>query len=439
MSLVVQKYGGTSLGGAALIGRVADRVAAARRAGREVVAVVSAMGSTTDELLSVAHEVSPKPRGRELDALLSTGERASAALLALGLQRRGVAACSLTGADAGITTDDEHGRARVLEVRPDRVREQLAAGRVPVVAGFQGVSRTGRDVTTLGRGGSDTTAAALAVALDAEVCEIGTDVDGVYSADPRCVPDARMLRYLPYEPMLELARGGARVLVPRCVEYAGAHGLPVRVRPADGGGDGTWIAARPPRGKRGQRGDPAERAGVWGLAHLDRQVQLTVAGLREDPDALATVFRALADADVGLDLPTWAASPDRDRRLEVSFLLPEAECERAGAALAEARSFCGFDALRRSEPMGKLTIVGTGLRSRPILLPALLQALSAAGVVVARTELTESRIAVTCPEERLLEAAIAAHEALVLGRSPFTSAPGAPGEPGGPVRAEVGK
>ncbi|MFE0020339.1 aspartate kinase [Amycolatopsis sp. NPDC059021] len=410
MHVRVQKYGGTSLGDSTQVGRVADRIVAAHRSGGPLVVVVSAMGGTTDDLLRLARSVGSPPEGRELDRLLSTGECASAALMTLALQHRDTPACSLTGAEAGIVTDGQPGRARIVDVEPGRIRAELAEGRVVVVAGFQGRAREGGYLTTLGRGGSDATATALAAALRAEVCEVGTDVDGVYTADPRWVPEARLLRHLSYPHMLELARGGAKVLMTRCVEFGMVHQVPLWVRAATGDSPGTWIGRRPPR----HAPEFSEHSAVVGLAHLAGQTCYTVAGLADEPEAFANAFAAIVEAGVVPDLTARTASATRSGGVDLSFVVSEEDVPRADAALADVHRSCDFDQVHRSEKVGKLSVVGTRLRSDPEISATLLRALSAADVAVRRTEIGDGRIVVLCPEEQLVPALAAAHDAFVL-------------------------
>src|SRR5688500_14546091 len=290
MGLVVQKYGGSSVSDAERIKRVAERIVATKKAGHDVCVVVSAMGDTTDELLDLAQQVSPLPPGRELDMLLTAGERISMALLAMAIQSLGLSARSFTGSQAGVITDSVHGKARLIDVTPGRISEALAAGHVAIVAGFQGVSQDSKDITTLGRGGSDTTAVALAAALGAEVCEICTDVDGVYSADPRIVPGARHLASISYEEMLELAASGAKILHLRCVEYARRYGAPLVVRSSFSQHEGTWVIPGADDKIKTQEGVALEQPIISGVAHDRSEAKVTVVGVPDIPGKAAAIL-----------------------------------------------------------------------------------------------------------------------------------------------------
>ena len=291
MGLIVQKYGGSSVADAEGLKRVANRIVATKRAGHQVVVVVSAMGDTTDELIDLANQVSPLPNGRELDMLLTAGERISMALLAMAIGNLGHEARSFTGSQAGVLTTSTHGKARIIDVTPSRITEALNEGAIAIVAGFQGISQDTKDVTTLGRGGSDTTAVALAAALDADVCEIYTDVDGVFSADPRVVPAARKLKTVTYEEMLELAASGAKVLHLRCVEYARRYDLPIHVRSSFTNNEGTWVVKDHPEG------DTMEQAIISGIAHDRSEAKITIVGVPDRTGVAARIFQAIADAD----------------------------------------------------------------------------------------------------------------------------------------------
>lgn len=432
MHVSVQKYGGTSLADMACLEQVADRLAAARQAGQQIVAVVSAMGSATDELLGLAGKIGPDAHGRELDALLSTGECTSAALLALAVQQRGVRACSLTGAEAGIVTDRAFGRAQIIDIDPSRIHRELDQGRVVVVAGFQGTAQETGCTTTLGRGGSDATAAALAAALHASECEIGTDVDGIYTADPRHVPGARKLDSIGYEQMLELTKGGAKVLMPRCVDYARRHGVALHVRSTGGVGEGSWVLGTPPESTVDSL---SERPSVVGLAHLACQVQYTVTGVPDQPESLVAVFAVLLDAAVEEDMATWTRSATHAGALDVSFVAPEQDHPRIEAALEAARTSAGRPGLERSEPFGRLTVVGTRLRSDATVLPTILRTMAGRGIEVTKAEINDSRIAISCPDSQLIEALVVAHDAFGLGGNERArDAAGMPGRrPSGPV------
>lgn len=353
MSVIVQKYGGTSVGSADRIKEVANRVAAATSEGARVCAVVSAMGHTTDELLELAAGISDSPPARELDMLLTAGERISMALLSMAINELGFDAVSLTGSQAGIVTDTSHGKARIVEVRAQRVREALDAGRIAIVAGFQGVS-TAFDVTTLGRGGSDTTAVALAAALEADVCEIYTDVEGVFTADPRLVPEARKLHAVSYEEMLELSASGAKVLMLRSVEYARNYGVLIHVRSSFTGEQGTWIREEDER---------MERAIISGIAHDTSEAKVTIVGVPDRPGVAARLFRALADDGVNVDMIVQNASSDG--RTDIFFTLPKEDLGRAGPILEGVCSDVGARTFVTDPDIAKVSLVGAGMKSHP--------------------------------------------------------------------------
>jgi aspartate kinase len=372
--LVVQKYGGTSVGSPERVRRVAERVAAERRAGADVVVVVSAMAHTTDELLALAGEVTPNARRdhrRELDMLLTAGERIAMALTAMAIRDCGLEAISLTGSQAAIITDGAHTVARIQEVRADRVREELAAGRVVIVAGFQGVSRA-REVTTLGRGGSDTTAVALAAALGADRCDVYTDVDGVYTADPRRVPSARILAELHYDDMIELAASGAQVMHPRAVEIAARYNVPVRVLSSfrQGGEGGTLIHRRV----------RMEGLVLTGLASAGGQVKLTVRSLPPTMEALTAIMSALAAEGISVDLMTHADRADGRRQMQLT--IQESELERAEQLLGELVPRLGGDAVEVQPGLAKVTLVGSGMTGMPGVYARALETLLRAGVNV---------------------------------------------------------
>src|SRR5687768_15360287 len=356
MGLVVQKYGGSSVSDAERIKRVAERIVATKKAGHDVCVVVSAMGDTTDELLDLAQQVSPLPPGRELDMLLTAGERISMALLAMAIQSLGLSAQSFTGSQAGVITDSTHGKARIIDVTPGRISEALAAGHVAIVAGFQGVSQDSKDITTLGRGGSDTTAVALAAALGAEVCEIYTDVDGVFSADPRIVPNATQLQHVSYEEMLELAACGARILHLRCVEYARRYGVKLVVRSSFSSKPGTTVTSE---------GTAAvEQAIISGVAHDLTEARITVVGVPDKPGEAASIFRAVADAEVNIDMIVQNVS-GATGRTDISFTLPKSDLTTAMTALARLQGEIGFESLLSDEHIGKVSLVGAGMKSHP--------------------------------------------------------------------------
>jgi aspartate kinase len=403
MALVVQKYGGSSVSDAERIKRVAERIVATKKAGHDVCVVVSAMGDTTDELLDLANQVSPMPPPRELDMLLTSGERISMALLAMAIQSLGFSARSFTGSQAGVITDSTHGKARIIDVTPGRLREALGAGHIAIVAGFQGVSQDSKDITTLGRGGSDTTAVALAAALDAEVCEIYTDVDGIYSADPRLVPNARQLPTVQYEEMLELAASGAKVLHLRCVEYARRYDVKLVVRSSFSTKPGTTIT-----------GDPVEQAIISGVAHDLSEARVTVVGVPDKPGQAAAIFRAVADAEINIDMIVQNVSGATDHT-DISFTLPTAELPEAVRALTKIQAQVGFDRILTDEHIGKVSLVGAGMKSHPGVTATFFEALSAAGINSEAISTSEIRISVVCRDTDVPAAVKAVHDAFDLG------------------------
>jgi aspartate kinase len=404
MGLVVQKYGGSSVSDAERIKRVAERIVATRKAGHDVCVVVSAMGDTTDELLDLAQQVSPLPPGRELDMLLTAGERISMALLAMAIQNLGASARSFTGSQAGVITDSVHGKARIIDVTPGRITEALEKGHIAIVAGFQGVSQDTKDITTLGRGGSDTTAVALAAALHAEVCEIYTDVDGVYSADPRIVPTAQQLPTVSYEEMLELAACGAKILHLRCVEYARRYEVPLVVRSSFSQKPGTLIT-----------GDvPVEQAIISGVAHDLSEARVTVVGVPDKPGEAAGIFRALADAEVNIDMIVQNVSGATDRT-DISFTLPKSDLTTAVTALSKIQAKVGFESLLSDEHIGKVSLVGAGMRSHPGVSATFFEALAEAGVNAEAISTSEIRISVVCRDTDVKAAVAAVHAAFDLG------------------------
>jgi aspartate kinase len=407
MSLVVQKYGGSSVGGAEQIKRVAQRIVDARRGGNDVVVIVSAMGDTTDDLLDLAQQVSPLPPPRELDMLLTAGERISMALLAMAIANLGFEARSFTGSQAGVITDSVHGRARIIDVAPGRIREALDAGYIAIVAGFQGVSQDTKDITTLGRGGSDTTAVALAAALDADACEIYTDVDGVFSADPRKVPNAKKLARISYEEMLEMAASGAKVLMLRCVEYARRYGVKVHVRSSFTDRDGTWVVGV-------SEEEQVEQAIISGVAHDLSEARVTVVGVPDKPGEAAAIFRTIADAEVNIDMIVQNVSGSTGRT-DVSFTLPRSDGQRAMTALEKVRSEIGFESLLNDDHIGKVSLIGAGMRSHPGVSAKFFEALAAAAVNVQNISTSEIRISVVCQDTDVPAAVRAVHDAFELG------------------------
>ncbi|MDQ6649952.1 MAG: aspartate kinase [Actinomycetota bacterium] len=408
MGLVVQKYGGSSVADAERIKRVAERIVATRRAGHDVVVVVSAMGDTTDELLELAEQVSPLPAGRELDMLLTAGERISMALLAMAIASLGAEALSFTGSQAGVITTSAHGRARIIDVTPGRIRGALDAGAIAIVAGFQGVSQDTKDITTLGRGGSDTTAVALAAALTADVCEIYTDVDGVYSADPRLVPNARKLDVVSYEEMLELAACGAKVLMLRCVEYARRHRMPVHVRSSFVSREGTWVRDR-------TKEELVEQAIISGVAHDRSEAKVTVVGVPDKPGEAAAIFRTLADAEINIDMIVQNISAATTGRTDISFTLPKSDGATAVAALDKVQDQIGFESLLYDDHIGKVSLIGAGMRSHPGVSATFFGALADAGVNVEIISTSEIRVSVVCRDIDVQAAVAAVHDAFNLG------------------------
>ena len=408
MGLVVQKYGGSSVGDAERIRRVAERIVATRRLGNEVVVVVSAMGDTTDELLELAKQVTPLPSGRELDMLLTAGERISMALLAMAISTLGHEARSFTGSQAGVITDTVHGKARIIDVTPGRIRGALDDGAIAIVAGFQGVSQDTKDVTTLGRGGSDTTAVALAAALGADVCEIYTDVDGVYTADPRIVPRARRLDRITYEEMLEMAACGAKVLMLRCVEYARRYGMPVRVRSSFSQLPGTLVSGS-------MEAVAMEQAIISGVAHDRSEAKVTVVGVPDKPGEAASIFRAIADADANIDMIVQNVSAAATGRTDISFTLPKTDGPAAMAALQKVKDDVGFEGLLYDEHIGKVSLIGAGMRSHPGVSARFFGALADAGVNVEIISTSEIRISIVCRDSDVQAAVRAVHDAFDLG------------------------
>jgi aspartate kinase len=383
VALIVQKYGGTSVGNPERIRRVAERVIETAAAGNEVCVVVSAMGDTTDELLDLAAKVSAIPHPRELDMLLTAGERISMALLSMAIIDRGSHAVSFTGSQAGIVTDTSHGTAKIIEVRARRVLEAIGEGKVAIVAGFQGVS-TEDDVTTLGRGGSDATAVALAAALGAGVCEILTDVEGVFTADPRIVPAARKLPELSYEEMLELAASGAKVLMPRSVEFARNHGVVVHVRSTFSDADGTWI--------RKDEDRMMEQAIVSGVAHDTSEAKVTISGVPDRPGIAARVFRPLADAGVNVDMIVQNVS--EAGHTDISFTLPKADLGRAEPILERVARDVGARGFATDGDIAKLSLVGAGMKTHPGIAADMFDALADAGINI--EIISTSTIRISC-------------------------------------------
>jgi len=407
MSLVVHKYGGSSVADAEKIKRVAERIVDARRGGYDVVVVVSAMGDTTDELLDLAQQVSPLPTPRELDMLLTSGERISMALLAMAIGNLGASARSFTGSQAGVITDSSHGRARIIDVTPGRITEALAAGHIAIVAGFQGVSQDTKDITTLGRGGSDTTAVALAAALGADVCEIYTDVDGVFTADPRIVTTATRIPRISYEEMLEMAACGAKVLHLRAVEYARRHSLPVHVRSSFSQREGTYVVDVPEE-------EQVEQAIISGVAHDRSEAKITVVGVPDKPGEAAGIFAALADAEINIDMIVQNVSGSTGRT-DISFTLPKSDGQTAMAALEKVKPQIGFESLLYDDHIGKVSLIGAGMKSHPGVSKTFFEALAQCSVNVEIISTSEIRISVLVRDTDVDVAVRALHDAFELG------------------------
>jgi aspartate kinase len=407
VGLVVQKYGGSSVADAEGVKRVAKRIVETRKAGNDVVVVVSAMGDTTDELLELAEQVSPLPPGREMDMLLTAGERISMALLAMAIANLGHQARSFTGSQAGVITDSVHGRARIIDVTPGRIQQALDDGAIAIVAGFQGVSQDSKDITTLGRGGSDTTAVALAAALSADVCEIYTDVDGVFTADPRIVPTARRLDTVTYEEMLELAACGAKVLMLRCVEYGRRSGVPIHVRSSFSPKPGTIVS--------GSMEDPTmEHAIISGVAHDRSEAKLTVVGVPDIPGKAAQIFEAVAGSGINIDMIVQNVSTAGSGRTDVSFTLPMADGATAAQVLTAVQGAVGFESLQYDDQIGKLSLIGAGMRSHPGVSAQFFKALSETGVNIEMISTSEIRISVVTRADALDDAVRAVHSAFEL-------------------------
>jgi aspartate kinase len=398
------KFGGTSVAGAEQIKRAAGRIVAAREGGKRVVAVLSARGKTTDELVEQAHEISARPVAREMDMLLSTGERISCALCAMAIHDMGHEAISLTGSQAGIVTDSSHTKARIIDVRADRIRQALEQDRIVLVAGFQGVSTDSRDVTTLGRGGSDTTAVALAAALGAEVCEIYTDVRGVYSADPRIVPDARKLPQVSFEEMLEMAASGARVLQLRSVEYARNHGVRIHCRSSFEDGPGTLVVSEE---------ETMEQPFVTAVTHSDAEARVTLTGLRDEPGVAGRIFGALADANVNVDVIIQNEPVGDDQLADLSFTVDRDELPVAREVIDKLGDVAVQ--VKAEEQIGKVSIVGAGMRSHPGVAAKVFQTLGEHGINIEMISTSPIKISCVISADRVTDAVQALHAAFELG------------------------
>ncbi len=414
MALIVQKYGGSSVADAESIKRVAKRIVDTRRAGHDVVVAVSAMGDTTDELLDLANEVAPIPAPRELDMLLSSGERISMALLAMAIHSMGFEARSFTGSQAGMITDAKHGAARIVDVTPVRLRDALDEGAIVIVAGFQGFNRDTRDITTLGRGGSDTTAVALAAALGADVCEIYSDVDGIFTADPRVVPRARKLPVVSTEEMLELAANGAKVLYIRAVEYARRHGVVIHARSTFSSSEGTYVLDAQQRSAYIPEGEAMEEPIVAGVATDLSQAKITVIGVPDVPGKAAEIFKIVAKSGANVDMIVQNVSAAATARTDISFTLPKSDATAALKALAADQLDVGFEALVHDDQIGKLSVVGAGMRTNSGVSATLFEALSTAGINIEMISTSEIRISVVLRADDIAEAARVVHTAYGL-------------------------
>jgi aspartate kinase len=407
VGIVVQKYGGSSLADAASIKRVARRITEAKKAGNDVVVAVSAMGDSTDELLELAEGVSPLPPARELDMLLTAGERISMALVAMAISDLGFTARSFTGSQAGVITDSVHGKAKIIDVTPGRISAAVADGHIVIVAGFQGVSQDTKEITTLGRGGTDTTAVALAAALGADVCEIYTDVDGVFTADPRIVPTARKLDRVSYEEMLELAACGAKILHLRCVEYARRYNIPIHVRSSFSHKEGTWVADP-------AEGETMEQAIIAGIAHDRSEAKITVVGVPDKVGYAARIFEALAAAQINLDMIVQNISAATTSLTDISFTLPRTDGATAMKALDALKDEIGLASLMYDDKIGKISLIGAGMRSHPGISAKFFSAIAAAGVNIEMISTSEIRISVVIDEAQVDAAVAAAHSAFDL-------------------------
>ncbi len=431
MSLIVQKFGGSSVADAESIKRVAKRIVDTRKAGNEVVVAVSAMGDSTDELLDLAHQVTPIPAPRELDMLLTAGERISMALLAMAIKSMGYDARSFTGSQAGMITDAQHGAARIVDVTPGRIRDALDDGAVAIVAGFQGFNRDTKDITTLGRGGSDTTAVALAAALGADICEIYTDVDGVFTADPRVVPRARKLDRITSEEMLELAAAGAKVLYIRAVEYARRHGVTLHVRSSFNNNVGTIVynpettsptsaipissvpeAAQP--NPLSANGEKVEEPIIAGVAADLSEAKVTVVGVPDIPGKAAQIFKIVAKTNANVDMIVQNVSAASTGVTDISFTLPKSEGQQVLTALTNEQDNVGFAGLQYDDQIGKLALVGAGMRTNTGVSARLFEALYEAGINIEMISTSEIRISVVTRADTINEALRVVHTAFGL-------------------------
>ena len=408
MALIVQKYGGSSVSDAEAIKRVAQRIVAQKKAGHDVVVVVSAMGDTTDELLDLAEQVTPMPPARELDMLVTAGERMSMALVAMAIENLGYEARSFTGSQAGVITTSLHGNAKIIDVTPGRITEAVSEGAICIVAGFQGVSQDTKDITSLGRGGSDTTAVALAGALDADTCEIYSDVDGVFTADPRIVPSARRVPKLSYEEMLEMAASGTKILHLRCVEYARQYSIPLHVRSSFSQKPGTWIVSEV------EESEGMEQPIISGVSHDRSEAKITVVGVPDKVGEAATLFKALADAEINIDMIVQNVSAVSTSRTDISFTVPKDSGKEAVAALKKVQDKVGYDSLRYDDKIGKVSLIGAGMRYYPGVTARFFDAIAASGTNVEMISTSEIRISVVVVEDQIDAAVRAAHSEFQL-------------------------
>ncbi len=410
VALMVQKFGGTSVADPDRIRAVADHIVRTRRAGTDVVAVVSAMGKTTDDLVRLANDVTRHPGGREMDMLLTSGERISMALLSMAVEDLGQPAVSFTGSQAGIVTDTEHGKAKIIEVRGDRIREALAEGKVAIVAGFQGVS-TARDITTLGRGGSDTTAVALAAALGADVCEIYTDVEGVYTADPRVVPTARKLARVSFDEMLEMAATGGRVLALRSVEFARNHQVKVHVRSSFTWAPGTWITEED---AAMDAVEAMEQAIISGVTHDTGEAKVTIERVPDRPGIAATIFRDLAEAGINVDMIVQNVSSAG--HTDISFTVPRADVERTAQCMEKIVVDTESSGFRTDEHIGRVSLIGAGMKTHPGIAAKMFETLAHEGVNIEMISTSTIRISCVVAEDDVERAVRSLHSAFGLDK-----------------------
>ncbi|MFD5179745.1 aspartate kinase [Nocardia sp. NPDC058379] len=407
MSLIVQKFGGSSVATPERIRRVAERIVATKRQGHEVVVVCSAMGDTTDDLVDLARQVCAEPESRELDLLLTSGERISNALVAMAIQSLGVRAKSFTGAQAGVITTGTHGNAKIIDMVPSRLKPELADGCVALVAGFQGIAQDTDDVTTLGRGGSDTTAVALAAALGADVCEIYTDVDGVYTADPRLATDATKIDTISYEEMMELAACGAKVLMLRCVEYARRYNVPIHVRSSYTDNTGTLVTGS-------MEQIVMEQPILSGVAHDRSEAKVTVVGIPDLPGYAAKVFRVVADAGINIDMVVQNVSVIESGRTDITFTVPSSDGQRVVGLLTEHRADIEFTRIAYDNRVGKVSLVGAGMKSHPGVTAMFFESLAEAGINIDLISTSEIRISVLVADTDLDTAVKTVHKAFDL-------------------------